>query len=166
MVHSAVNDHRTKILLDTGATINILSYPDFARKLGLRLKSRKQTKVSGMGGVPTYIDASAEIKLILGPRVVYIVDVWVANIGEGIDVLLGMGLIFAAGFRISVREGLVPLPDEVVVMMCSWEPGDLIGRNRAIRPSESVLLSPGEEFVVRIDYGYKPATSSRVGWTW
>ncbi|KAK1940726.1 Retrovirus-related Pol polyprotein from transposon opus [Phytophthora citrophthora] len=152
MVHGAVNDHRTKILLDTGATINILSY-DFARKLGLRLKSHKQTKVSGMGGVPTYIGASAEIKLTLGPRVVYIVDVWVANIGEGIDVLLGMGFMFAAGVRISAREGLVSLPDEVVVMMCNWEPGDHIGRNRSVRPDEAVLLSPGEEFVVRIDYG-------------
>ncbi|POM58908.1 Hypothetical protein PHPALM_36375, partial [Phytophthora palmivora] len=102
---------------------------DFARKLGLRLKSHKQTKVSGMGGVPTYIGASAEIKLTLGPRVVYIVDVWVANIGEGIDVLLGMGFMFAAGVRISTREGLVSLPDEVVVMMCIWKPGDHIGRS-------------------------------------
>ncbi|POM68698.1 Hypothetical protein PHPALM_15113 [Phytophthora palmivora] len=126
---------------------------DFARKFGLRLKSHKQTKVSGMGGVPTYIGASAEIKLTLGPRVVYIVDVWVANIGEGIDVLLGMGFMFAAGVRISTREGLVSLPDEVVVMMCNWEPGDHIGRSRFVRPSEAVLLSPGEEFIVRIDYG-------------
>ncbi|POM65343.1 Hypothetical protein PHPALM_18954, partial [Phytophthora palmivora] len=152
VVHDAVNDRRTKILLDTGATINILSY-DFARKLGLRLMSHKQTKVSGMGGVPTYIGASAEIKLTLGPRVVYIVDVWVANIGEGIDVLLGMGFMFAAGVRVSTREGMVSLPNEVVVMMCNWEPGDHIGRSRFVRPSEAVLLSPGEEFVVRIDYG-------------
>ncbi|KAK1930513.1 Retrovirus-related Pol polyprotein from transposon 17.6 [Phytophthora citrophthora] len=152
MVHGAVNDRRTKILLDTGATINILSY-DVARKLGLKLKSHKQTKVSGMGGVPTYIGASAEIKLTLGPRVVCIVDVWVANIGEGIDALLGMGFMFAAGLRISAREGLVLLPDEVVVMMCNWEPGDYIGRNESVRPSEAVLLSPGEEVVVRIDYG-------------
>ncbi|POM60935.1 Aspartic protease [Phytophthora palmivora] len=105
MVYGAVNNRRTKILLDTGATINILSY-DFARKLGLRLKSHKQTKVSGMGG---------------------------------------MGFMFAAGVRISTREGLVSLPDEVVVMMCNWEPGDHIGRNRFVRPSDAVLLSPGEE---------------------
>ncbi|POM59122.1 LOW QUALITY PROTEIN: Hypothetical protein PHPALM_36139, partial [Phytophthora palmivora] len=137
MVHGAVNDRRTKILLDTGATINILSY-DFARKLGLRLKSHKQTK----GWVVFRRGASAEIKLTLGPRVVYIVDVWVANIGEGIDVLLGMGFMFAAGVRISTREGLVSLPDEVGVMMCNWEPGDHIGRSRFVRPSEAVLLSP------------------------
>ncbi|EGZ21100.1 aspartic protease [Phytophthora sojae] len=59
MVHGAVNDCRTRVLLDTGATVNILSF-DLARKLGLTLKSHKQTKVSGMGGVPTYIGASAQ----------------------------------------------------------------------------------------------------------
>ncbi|POM75204.1 Hypothetical protein PHPALM_7729 [Phytophthora palmivora] len=37
--------------------------------------------------------------------------------------------------------------------MCNWEPGDHIGRSRFVRPSEAVLLSPGEEFIVRIDYG-------------
>ncbi|POM59766.1 reverse transcriptase [Phytophthora palmivora] len=156
MVHGAVNDRRTKILLDTGATINILSY-DFARKLGLRLKSHKQTKVSGMGGVPTYIGASAEIKLTLGPRVVYIVDVWVANIGEGIDVLLGMGFMFAAGVRVSTREGMVSLPNEVVVMMCNWEPGDHIGRSRIdygpTNPQREVVWAGrGDRWVTQLIY--------------
>ncbi|EGZ18082.1 hypothetical protein PHYSODRAFT_499146, partial [Phytophthora sojae] len=44
MVHGAVNDCRTRVLLDTGATVNIVSF-DLARKLGLTLKSHKQTKV-------------------------------------------------------------------------------------------------------------------------
>ncbi|POM72118.1 Aspartic protease, partial [Phytophthora palmivora] len=33
-----------------------------------------------------------------------------------------MSFMFAAGVRISTREGLLSLPDEVVVMMCNWEP--------------------------------------------
>ncbi|POM77629.1 LOW QUALITY PROTEIN: Reverse transcriptase, partial [Phytophthora palmivora] len=37
--------------------------------------------------------------------------------------------------------------------MCNWEPGDHIGRSRFVKPSEAVLLSPGEEFIVRIDCG-------------
>ncbi|KAJ8522695.1 hypothetical protein ON010_g17661 [Phytophthora cinnamomi] len=126
MEHGAVNDCRTKVLLDTGATVNIVSF-DLARRLGLKLKSHKRTKVSGMGGVPTYIGASAEVKITLGPRVVYILNVWVANIGEGIDVLLGMSFMFAAGLSISVREGLVTLPDEETIVMCGWSPGDHTG---------------------------------------
>ncbi|KAL3658268.1 hypothetical protein V7S43_016657 [Phytophthora oleae] len=58
-----------------------------------------------MGGVPTYIGASAEIKLTLGPRVVYIVDVWVANFRKGVDVLIGISFMFAAGLRIRLSSG-------------------------------------------------------------
>jgi Rod binding domain-containing protein len=43
MVHGAVNDVRTKILLDTGASVSMLSF-DFARKLRLKLKTHKQLK--------------------------------------------------------------------------------------------------------------------------
>ncbi|KAJ8571510.1 hypothetical protein ON010_g5327 [Phytophthora cinnamomi] len=152
MVHGAVNDCRTKVLLDTGATVNIVSF-DLARKLGLKLKSHKRTKVSGMGGVPTYIGASAEVKITLGPRVVYILNVWVANIGEGIDVLLGMSFMFAAGLRISVREGLVTLPDEETIVMCVWPPGDRTGVDLPVNPQRSLYLRPGEDAVVRIQYG-------------
>ncbi|GMF57330.1 unnamed protein product [Phytophthora fragariaefolia] len=69
MVHGAVNDCRTKILLDTGASVSMLCF-DFARKLKLKLRTHKRMKVSGLGGVPTYISAHAEVKITLGPRVV------------------------------------------------------------------------------------------------
>ncbi|OWY96101.1 hypothetical protein PHMEG_00033722, partial [Phytophthora megakarya] len=45
----------------------------------------KRIKVSGLGGVPSYIPSSAQIKITLGWRVVYVMDVWVTNIGEGVD---------------------------------------------------------------------------------
>ncbi|EGZ07946.1 hypothetical protein PHYSODRAFT_527254 [Phytophthora sojae] len=144
MMHGAVNDCRTRVLLDTGATVNIVSF-DLARKLGLTLKSHKQTKVSGMGGVPTYIGASAQVKITLGSRVIYLLDVWIANIGEGIEVLLGMGFMFAAGVRISVREGLVTLSDEEAIMMCGWTPEDRLGVD--------MPFAPGESKVVKISYG-------------
>ncbi|POM70990.1 Hypothetical protein PHPALM_12502 [Phytophthora palmivora] len=148
MVHGAVNDCRTKVLLDTGATVNIVSL-DLVRKLGLRLKSHKQTKVSGMGGVPTYIGDSTQVKITLGPRVVYLL-VWVANIGEGIEVLLGMSFMFAAGVRISVREGLVTLPDEETIVMCGWNSEERLGVDM---PTGSWYLAPGESKVVKISYG-------------
>jgi hypothetical protein len=152
MVHGAVNDCRTKIVMDTGATVNIVSF-DFARKIGLTLKSHKQTRVSGMGGVPTYIGASAQVKITLGQSVVYILDVWVANIGEDIDVLLGMSFMFAAGLRISVREGLVTLPDEESVVMCGWTTEDRLRIDLPVEPQHNLYLRPGENAVVRIQYG-------------
>ncbi|POM66894.1 Hypothetical protein PHPALM_17174 [Phytophthora palmivora] len=123
------------------------------RKLGLRLKSHKQTKVSGMGGVPTYIGASAQVKITLGSRVVYLLDVWVANIGEGIEVLLGMSFMFAAGVRISIREGLVTLPDEETIVMCGWNPEERLGVDMPVETTGSWYLAPGESKVVKISYG-------------
>ncbi|POM73206.1 Hypothetical protein PHPALM_9969 [Phytophthora palmivora] len=153
MVHGAVNDCRTKVLLNTGATVNIVSF-DLARKLGLRLKSHKQTKVSGMGGVPTYIGASAQVKITLGSRVVYLLDVWVANIGEGIEVLLGMSFMFAAGVRIGIREGLVTLPDEETIVMCGWNPAERLGVDMPVETTSSWYLAPGESKVVNISYNF------------
>ncbi|KAK1930576.1 hypothetical protein P3T76_013898 [Phytophthora citrophthora] len=42
---------------------------------------------------------------------------WVANIGEGVDVLLGIDFMYSAGVRLCVREGLVQLPDKENVML-------------------------------------------------
>jgi hypothetical protein len=151
MVHGAVNDCWTRIVLDSGATVNIVSF-GFARKIGLRLKAHKQSRVSGMGRVPTYIGVSAQVKITLGQRVVYILDVWVANIGEGIDVLLGMSFMFAAGLRISVREGLVTLPDKEFVVMCGWTTEDRLRIDLPVEPQHNLYLRPGKIAVVRIQY--------------
>ncbi|ETP34141.1 hypothetical protein F442_17474 [Phytophthora nicotianae P10297] len=110
-VHGAVNDFRTPVLLDTGATVSMMSL-NLARRLKLKLSSHKQIRVPGLGGVPIYISTSARVKLTLGPRVVYILELWVANIGEGVDVLLGMDFMFSAGVRLGIREGLIKLPDD------------------------------------------------------
>ncbi|POM66404.1 Aspartic protease, partial [Phytophthora palmivora] len=127
MVHGAVNDCRTKVLLDTGATVNIVSF-DLARKLGLRLKSHKQTKISGMGGVPTYIGSSP-------------------------SVLLGMSFMFAAGVRIGIREGLVTLLDEETIVMCGWNPEERLGVDMPVETTSSWYLAPGESKVVKISNG-------------
>ncbi|GMF61894.1 unnamed protein product [Phytophthora fragariaefolia] len=80
VVHGAVNDSRTQILLANAATVSIISL-DLERRLKLKLNSHKQIKVSGLGGVPTYVNASAQIKITLGHRVVYALNLWVTNIG-------------------------------------------------------------------------------------
>ncbi|GMF52897.1 unnamed protein product [Phytophthora fragariaefolia] len=151
MVHGAVNDCQTKILLDTGASVSMLSF-DFARELKLKLRMHKQTKVSGLGGVPTYISVHAEIKITLDPRVVYIFRLWVANIGEGVDVLLGMNFMFSAGVRLSTREGLVQLPDEETILMYGGHDRSRMGLDI---PREVVWAGRGDRWVTKIIYASK-----------
>ncbi|OWZ00097.1 hypothetical protein PHMEG_00028792 [Phytophthora megakarya] len=64
LVHVAVNNFRTDILLDSGASVSMVSL-GLARRLKLKLKYDKQISVSGLGGVPTSITASAEVKMTL-----------------------------------------------------------------------------------------------------
>ncbi|GMG18130.1 unnamed protein product [Phytophthora fragariaefolia] len=80
-------------------------------------------------------------------------ELWVANIGEGVDVLLGMNFMYSAGVR-RAREGLVKLPDEETVLLVG-RTADHMGRglDLAVTPKTCLYLGPGESAVVRIDYG-------------
>ncbi|OWZ09887.1 hypothetical protein PHMEG_00017338 [Phytophthora megakarya] len=121
-VCGAINDRRTRILLDTDASVSIVSL-DLARRLSLKIRTHRQIKVSGLGGI---ISAHARVKITLGWEVVYIQDVWIGNIGEGVDVLLGMNFMYSAG-----RRALELL----------------------VGAKESLYLRPGEAAVVKIEYG-------------
>ncbi|KAE9286964.1 hypothetical protein PF008_g26540 [Phytophthora fragariae] len=62
----------------TSRTITVLM-----TRTAVSSRSRFRTqRVSGLGGVPTIIRSRAQVKGTIGPRVVYILDLWVANIGE------------------------------------------------------------------------------------
>ncbi|OWZ01871.1 hypothetical protein PHMEG_00026671 [Phytophthora megakarya] len=116
-----INDRRTRILLDMCASVSIVSL-DLARRLSLKIRTHRQIKVSGLGGIPTYTSAHARVILPL-----------IGNIGEGVDVLLGMNFMYSAGVRLCIRDGLVKLPDKENVVI--------------------LYLRPGEAAVVKIEYG-------------
>ncbi|KAE9309315.1 hypothetical protein PR003_g20539 [Phytophthora rubi] len=122
-------------------------------QLQLTLSSHRQIKVSGLGGVPTYISSSTQVKVTLGHRVVYVLDLWVTNIGEDVDVLLGMDFMFSAGVRLCIREGLVILPDEESILMY----GEVVQRRQGldlpIKAPTGLHLRSGESATVRIRYG-------------
>ncbi|POM75582.1 Hypothetical protein PHPALM_7302 [Phytophthora palmivora] len=63
MVHGTVNNERTRILLDSGASGSMISL-DLARRLKLKMLP-DTIKVSGLGGVQTYITATAMVKITL-----------------------------------------------------------------------------------------------------
>ncbi|OWZ14384.1 hypothetical protein PHMEG_00012144 [Phytophthora megakarya] len=115
----------------------------------LKLKLNRQTQVKIM--------ASAEVKRTLGPRVVYILELWVANIGEGLDVLPGMDFMFPAGVRVCVRQGLVQLPNEESILMHDVNVKVPQGVDLPITSLENLYLMPGEHAVnersFRLDVG-------------
>jgi hypothetical protein len=153
MVSGAVNDLRLRILLDTGVTGSMISL-DLARRLKLKTRVLPEPiKVTGLGGAPSYITSSARVKITLGWRVVYILDVWLANIGEDIEVLLGMNFMYAAGVRLCVREGLVKLPDEENIIMRSDDGRHRQTVDQPVCPRQTLYLMPGEHAIVRIKYG-------------
>ncbi|OWZ12268.1 hypothetical protein PHMEG_00014601 [Phytophthora megakarya] len=119
----------------------------------IKLNSQKRIKVSGVGGVPSYITSSAQIKITLGWRVVYVMDVWVTNIGEGVDVLLGMDFMFSAGVRLGIREGMVGLPDEESILMYGYTIRRREYWDIPVCLLRGLHLRPGEHANVAIRYG-------------
>lgn len=104
------------------------------------------------------------MKVTLGHRVVYVLDLGVTTIGEDVDVLLGMDFMFSAGVRFCILEGLAILPDEESILMY----GDVIQRHQGldlpIKAQTGLHLRSGESASVRIRYGQSnPKTD--VVWT-
>ncbi|GMF36883.1 unnamed protein product [Phytophthora fragariaefolia] len=95
-VHGAVNNSRTKILLDTGVSVSMISL-DLARRLRLKLRMRDPTRVSGFGGSPNVHIGKCENQDYARPKDCVRHDVYVANIGEGLEVLFRMNFMYAAG---------------------------------------------------------------------
>ncbi|OWY97449.1 LOW QUALITY PROTEIN: hypothetical protein PHMEG_00032012 [Phytophthora megakarya] len=144
MVFGAVNVERTKIILDSGASGSMIS---------LNLARRFKLKIRGQGGVQSYITAMARVKITLGMNVVYVMNVWLANIGEGLEVLLGMDFMYAAGIRLCMREGLVRMPDEEMVVICTGPNRERVGLDVPVHPDETLHLQSGEHAIVRVRYG-------------
>ncbi|OWY92496.1 hypothetical protein PHMEG_00038474, partial [Phytophthora megakarya] len=110
---------------------------------GLKLKVQMladPVKVFRLGGVQSYITAITRVKITLGMDVVYVMNVWLANIGE-------------AGIRLCMREGLVRMPDEEMVVMCTGPSHERVGLDMPVHPDETLHLQPSEHGIVRVRYG-------------
>ncbi|OWZ15517.1 hypothetical protein PHMEG_00010823 [Phytophthora megakarya] len=121
-------------------------------KLKLGLNHKGKLWILGYGDVPTYISAKARIKLTRGPRVVNVLDVWVGNIGAGVDCLLGMDFRMSAGVRLSVREAVVKPPDEESLLLVGGPAFDHLGMDLSVWVKDTAWLRPGERLVVTILY--------------
>jgi hypothetical protein len=109
--------------------------------------------VSGIGGVVSKVTARAKVKLTLGVSVVYGMEIWVGNIGEGIECLLGVDFMTAAGVRLSLQDHSVHLPDEEPLPLVSDFQN--LGRPKTIEIDvlEDHYLKPGEFVSVPVKFG-------------
>ncbi|OWZ09868.1 hypothetical protein PHMEG_00017358, partial [Phytophthora megakarya] len=101
-------------------------------------------------GVKTKSMDKCRIKITLGHRAVYTLDVWVGNIGRGIDVLLGMNLMVVAGVRLCAHKGEVVLPDEERILLIVSPKRAHVGRTVDVSIHESLWLAPGDSKYIPI----------------
>ncbi|KAE9285982.1 hypothetical protein PR003_g26441 [Phytophthora rubi] len=162
MVHGAIFNRRTQIWMDTGAMTSIMSL-DFARKLKLKLRRGYRLRVSGFGDAPKYATAKATIKLTLGVGVIYVMDIWVGNIGAGLDCLLGMDFMIAAGVRLCARKGVFRLPDEESLFLVGGIELEHVGLEIDVSPAETVRLQPGRSVILPVKY-HQAEPDKTVAW--
>ncbi|GMF52074.1 unnamed protein product [Phytophthora fragariaefolia] len=116
LVMGAVNDQRTKILLDTGANISAINEV-FARKLRLKRHVSRdvQIGVQGIGKDKVGTSTRAWVKVTLGWEVSYEFEVWIMDHHAGVDLILGTDFMIPAGIRLDLYNSLTKIPDEVAV---------------------------------------------------
>ncbi|KAJ8523660.1 hypothetical protein ON010_g17458 [Phytophthora cinnamomi] len=76
-------------------------------------------------------------------RVVYVMVIWVGNIGASIDCLLGMDFMIAAGVQLWPRDGVVVLPDEEALYLVGGPKLDHVGLEVGVSLAETFLYGAG-----------------------
>ncbi|OWZ13349.1 reverse transcriptase [Phytophthora megakarya] len=107
-------------------------------------------QLNGIDGVKTKVTNKYRVKITLGHRVVNTLDVWVGNIGQGIDVLLGMNFMVATEVRLCAHEGEVVLPDEERILLVGGPKRSHLGRTIDVSIHESLWLAPGDSKYIPI----------------
>ncbi|KAI9996283.1 hypothetical protein PInf_013666 [Phytophthora infestans] len=116
LVQGAVNDQRTRILLDTGANVSVIT-DTFAKKLRLRdvPDHRRRIDVQGLNEGKVSTTRRACVKITLGWEMVYEFEMWVMAHSAGVDVVLGTDFMIPAGIRLDLFHGAAQLPHEVQI---------------------------------------------------
>ncbi|OWZ17598.1 hypothetical protein PHMEG_0008435 [Phytophthora megakarya] len=97
---------------------------------------------ASINGMNTKVTNKCRVKITLGHRVVYTLDVWVGNIGQCIDVFLGMNFMGAVGVRLCAHEGEVVLPDEERILLVGGPKRSHLGQTIDVSIHESLWLTP------------------------
>ena len=118
IAHGAVDDHRLRILIDSGASVSIISF-DLARRLKLALTNVRLSSVHNYATTTKERFCDAEIKLTLGDNLVYFMTIQVGQLNPNspFQVLLGWDFMRRAGVRLDATRNLMTLPNEEVVQL-------------------------------------------------
>ncbi|KAE9024099.1 hypothetical protein PR001_g12757 [Phytophthora rubi] len=116
LVKDAVNDARTRILLDTGANVSVIS-EKFAKQLRLRDVQGHGRCMETQGFTKGTMAATrrALVKVTLGWQHVYEFELWIMDHGAGVDVVLGTDFMIPAGVRLDMFHATARLTDEVSI---------------------------------------------------
>ncbi|KAE9289635.1 hypothetical protein PR003_g25503 [Phytophthora rubi] len=116
LVMGAVNNERTKILLDTGANVSEVT-ESFARKLRLKRLASADLKIDVQGIGKTKVDTTirAMVKVTLGWEIVYEFEVWIMDHLAGVDLILGTDFMIPAGIRLDLYNSKAKLSDEIEI---------------------------------------------------
>ncbi|OWY98003.1 LOW QUALITY PROTEIN: hypothetical protein PHMEG_00031341 [Phytophthora megakarya] len=116
VVMGAIDDTRTRILLDTGANVSLISAA-YAKRLRLREVSNHGRSLEVRGVKPGVLETRrrALVKITLGWERVYEFEMWIMEHSAGVDVVLGTDFMIPAGVRLDLSDGTARLPDEVTV---------------------------------------------------
>ncbi|GMF49741.1 unnamed protein product [Phytophthora fragariaefolia] len=116
IVMGAVNDRRAKLLLDTGASVSVIS-KSLAEKLKL-ITSVSAGRRIGVQDITEDKVSSCEWdtgKLTLGSELTYELIIWVVPQCAGVDVILVTDFMIPAGVRLDLLRSTMLNPDEVVI---------------------------------------------------
>ncbi|KAG3231784.1 hypothetical protein PI124_g23120 [Phytophthora idaei] len=101
LVQCAVNDKRTRILLDTGANVSVIT-DTFAKKLRLRdaPDHGRRIDIQGISEGKVATTRRAQVKITLDWEMVYEFEMWVMAHSAGVDVVLGTDFMIPAGILV------------------------------------------------------------------
>ena len=153
VVCGAVEDVDTRILLDTGANVSILS-TRLARRLGLLKYARKDQalNIQGIGDKKVSVEGQVEVKITLGLNIVYVYTVWISDHQDTSGLILGVDFLMAAGIRLDLYAGKARLPDEVCISLNNVRD---VAENKAasrimVSPTNTMMVSSGDTKYFRI----------------
>ncbi|GMF36222.1 unnamed protein product [Phytophthora lilii] len=159
LVNGAFNGSRTRILLDTGANVSVIS-ERFAKILRFRdiPNHGRCMEVQGITKRKTATSRRASVKITLGWERVDVFDVWIMDHNAGVDVVLGTDFMIPGGVRLDLFNATAKLPDEVMVPLIKTQ--NMIDETGGTATDDSRRLDSPHRDVCADDYSVLQAETS------
>ncbi|GMF29584.1 unnamed protein product [Phytophthora lilii] len=160
LVQGAVDDARTRILLDTGENVSVV-LAALAKRLRLRdiPDHGRSLEVKGINPGVMATTRRVLVKITLGWERVYEFEVWIMDHNAGVGVALGTDFMIPAGVRLDLFHGTAKLPDEVMVpLVKSANASDKAsyGTHEVAGPTEALRISGREWGEFRVSRRHPP----------